>query len=250
MASVQKHIKSSREITSHRSNNCSKIHRLEGINKQKWVSEHKLVHGSLQEGQGFALKKKEKIKHEYNKLLRKQRKSKRRKSDLEDKYPDHLQHLYLAEEQRQRDALKKRHRWTERTASTGKEEEEDSHEDRPGEVRIISTVAQHGDCSGQIKEVSTQASPVSSPQSNSRKARRKITSYNRTKEDYKKWQEDCERKKEAYLKYTSEREEAIRKYKEKKKATYNLLKKKTKKGQPNLNAHMELLLQKIQCSKQ
>ncbi len=30
-------------------------------------------------------------------------------------------------------------------------------------------------------------------------------------------------------------------------ATYQLLKRKTKKGQPNLNLHMEALLQKIQA---
>lgn len=55
---------------------------------------------------------------------------------------------------------------------------------------------------------------------------------------------------QAYLKYTADREQAVQMYKEKKMATYNLLKRKTKKGQPNLNAQMELLLQKIQQSKQ
>uniref|UniRef100_A0A8C1KSE4 Uncharacterized protein n=1 Tax=Cyprinus carpio TaxID=7962 RepID=A0A8C1KSE4_CYPCA len=37
--------------------------------------------------------------------------------------------------------------------------------------------------------------------------------------------------------------------KEKKTATYQLLKRKTKKGQPNLNLHMELLLQKIEAQR-
>lgn len=37
--------------------------------KRKWVPEDKVFDGSLKEGQGFAFKRKEKIKHEYNKLL-------------------------------------------------------------------------------------------------------------------------------------------------------------------------------------
>uniref|UniRef100_A0A9J7ZEV2 Thyroid transcription factor 1-associated protein 26 n=1 Tax=Cyprinus carpio carpio TaxID=630221 RepID=A0A9J7ZEV2_CYPCA len=47
----------------------------------------------------------------------------------------------------------------------------------------------------------------------------------------------------------TQREEALKKYKEKKTATYQLLKRKTKKGQPNLNLHMELLLQKIEAQR-
>lgn len=50
-----------------------------------------------------------------------------------------------------------------------------------------------------------------------------------------------------FLKNKAQREDALKKYKEKKMAKYELLKRKTKKGQPNLNLQMELLLQKIQA---
>ncbi|CAM4564185.1 unnamed protein product [Leuciscus chuanchicus] len=61
--------------------------------------------------------------------------------------------------------------------------------------------------------------------------------------------EERARKREEFLKDKSQREEALKKYKEKKMATYQLLKRKTKKGQPNLNLQMELLLQKIQAQR-
>ena len=51
-----------------------------------------------------------------------------------------------------------------------------------------------------------------------------------------------------YLKNKQQREEAIQKYNQKKKETYQMLCKKTKRGQPNLNLQMEHLLQKIQGS--
>lgn len=49
-----------------------------------------------------------------------------------------------------------------------------------------------------------------------------------------------------YLKSKQQREEAIRRYKQKKTETFQMLSKKTKKGQPNLNLQMEFLLQRIQ----
>lgn len=49
-------------------------------------------------GQGFAFKKKQKVKHEYNKLLRKERKKNPGpKETYKEEYPQHLKHLYLAE---------------------------------------------------------------------------------------------------------------------------------------------------------
>lgn len=50
-------------------------------------------------GQGFALKRKEKVKHEYNKLLRKEKKKNNPQSKAlyKDEYPEHLRHLYVAE---------------------------------------------------------------------------------------------------------------------------------------------------------
>lgn len=53
-------------------------------------------------------------------------------------------------------------------------------------------------------------------------------------------------KSQEYLKNKQQREEAIQRYKQKKMETFQMLSKKTKKGQPNLNLQMEYLLQKIQ----
>lgn len=49
-----------------------------------------------------------------------------------------------------------------------------------------------------------------------------------------------------YLKNKQQKEEAIQRYKQKKMETFQILSKKTKKGQPNLNLQMEYLLKKIQ----
>lgn len=44
----------------------------------------------------------------------------------------------------------------------------------------------------------------------------------------------------------AEREEALKKYKEKRMQTYKQLSRKTKKGQPVMNVRLEMLLEKIQ----
>lgn len=55
----------------------------------------------LVSGQGFAYKRKQKFKHDYNKLLHKERKNKNKPESKnlykEEKYPEHLRHLYKAE---------------------------------------------------------------------------------------------------------------------------------------------------------
>lgn len=50
-------------------------------------------------GQGFAFKRKEKARHEYNRLLRKEKRRINTDSKIQykDEYPEHLRHLYLAE---------------------------------------------------------------------------------------------------------------------------------------------------------
>lgn len=52
-------------------------------------------------GQGFAFKRKQKFKYDYKKLLHKERKHKNKPESktlsTEDKYPEHLKHLYMAE---------------------------------------------------------------------------------------------------------------------------------------------------------
>lgn len=52
-------------------------------------------------GQGFAFKRKQKLKHDYNKFLHKERKKKNQPLSTnlytEERYPEHLRHLYVAE---------------------------------------------------------------------------------------------------------------------------------------------------------
>lgn len=56
-------------------------------------------------GRGFAFRRKQKIERQYRKLLKKGRKvNSQQDNQFTDTYPEHLKHLYLAEEQR----LKKR----------------------------------------------------------------------------------------------------------------------------------------------
>ena len=59
-------------------------------------------------GQGFAFRRKLKIHQTYKKLLRREKKSQTpSESPFTDWYPDHLKHLYLAEEARLRKQLRK-----------------------------------------------------------------------------------------------------------------------------------------------
>ncbi|RMB99721.1 hypothetical protein DUI87_23723 [Hirundo rustica rustica] len=63
--------------------------------------------GSIQEGRGFAFQRKQKIERQYRKLLKKRRQVHSQQGDqFTDTYPEHLKHLYLAEEEK----LKKRRR--------------------------------------------------------------------------------------------------------------------------------------------
>lgn len=70
-----------------------------------------IFHGTpLPSGQGFALKRKEKVRHEYNKLLRKERrKNPESKALYKEEYPEHLKHLYMAEAEKLRNEA-----WTNR----------------------------------------------------------------------------------------------------------------------------------------
>ena len=52
-------------------------------------------------GQGFAFRIKQKVQHEYNKLLTKERRKKlQAKPQQKEEYPEHLRHLYQAESAR------------------------------------------------------------------------------------------------------------------------------------------------------
>uniref|UniRef100_A0A3B4A557 Coiled-coil domain containing 59 n=1 Tax=Periophthalmus magnuspinnatus TaxID=409849 RepID=A0A3B4A557_9GOBI len=225
--------------------------------KKKWVPQHKHFDGSLGEGQGFAFKRKQKAKNEYFKLLRREKKkTPAPKNVYEDEYPEHLKHLYLAEkEQLKNEAWANR---VKRSKLRMKDKEED-----PSEADAAPQMDQNEENPSTSEEAepnpdTKQTEPSATlgqqwlywkliPMSNRmRKKLLKKTSYQKTQEEFEKIQENRRKKQEEYLKNKQQREEAIQKYKQKKMETYQMLCKKTKKGQPNLNLQMEYLLQKIQ----
>ncbi|XP_053320938.1 thyroid transcription factor 1-associated protein 26 [Spea bombifrons] len=78
--------------------------------KHRWVQpQQKVLWGSASEGHGFALWRKRKVQLEYKKLLRKQKKvSATKEVQYTDNYPEHLKHLYLAEEEKLKNQEKRR----------------------------------------------------------------------------------------------------------------------------------------------
>ncbi|XP_018526525.1 thyroid transcription factor 1-associated protein 26 homolog [Lates calcarifer] len=226
--------------------------------KRKWVPEHKVFEGSVKEGQGFAFKRKEKVRHEYNKLLRKEKKKNPASNPMyKEEYPEHLRHLYMAEAEKL-----KQEAWTNRVNRSklrmkGQEKGEETAENDAAAHQTEATdpapeVA--GECE-LVDSVAGNPDPTAAPEKDSlpisnrmRKKMLKKTSYQKTKEEFEKIKEKRRKKKEEYLKNKQQREEAIQRYKQKKMETFQMLSKKTKKGQPNLNLQMEYLLQKIQGS--
>ncbi|XP_027521772.1 thyroid transcription factor 1-associated protein 26 [Corapipo altera] len=164
--------------------------------------------GSVQEGRGFAFRRKQKIERQYRRLLRKGRKVHSQQDDqFTDTYPEHLKHLYLAEEEMLK---KRRHR---------------TPEDSVLSEQKLNKAEESVVTEGKFK---------------------KKTSNQKAKEEYEKIKAERARKKEEAEKRKQQREEAQRLYKQKKMEAYKILSKKTKKGQPNLNLQVEFLLQKIQ----
>ncbi|CAM9994523.1 unnamed protein product [Bubo scandiacus] len=165
------------------------------------------VLGSVQEGRGFAFRRKQKIERQYRKLLKKGRKvHSQHDNQFTDTYPEHLKHLYLAEEE----MLKKRH--------------------RAPDVSVLSE-----------EKLNKAVESVTSEGKFKKK-----TSNQKAKEEYEKIKAERARKKEEAEKRKQQREAAQRLYKQKKMEAYKILSKKTKRGQPNLNLQMDFLLQKIQ----
>ncbi|XP_031169588.1 thyroid transcription factor 1-associated protein 26 homolog [Sander lucioperca] len=224
--------------------------------KRKWVPEHKVYEGSVKEGQGFALKRKQKVQHEYNKLLRKEKKKNPESKALyTEEYPEHLRHLYMAEAEKLKNEA-----WTNRLNRSklrmkGQEKGEEI-DDKDDEA---AAAADDDDADPEVTggsewtdsvtgnpEPTAASEKDSLPMSNRmRKKMLKKTSYQKTKEEFESITEKRKKKKEEYIKNNKQREEAIQKYKQKKLETFQMLSKKTKKGQPNLNLQMEYLLQKI-----
>lgn len=84
----------------------------------------------MSSGQGFAFKKKQKVKHEYNKLLRKERKkNSEAKVVYKDEYPEHLKHLYLAEAEKMRNEARANRVNRSKLRMKGKMEEMDEEVD-------------------------------------------------------------------------------------------------------------------------
>ncbi|KAI5094002.1 thyroid transcription factor 1-associated protein 26-like [Silurus meridionalis] len=213
--------------------------------KKTWNPGNKFFQGSLQEGKGFAFQRKQKVQQEYKKILRKEKwRLKDSKPKLEEEYPEHLKHLYLAEQEKliKEEQLNRARRRKGRNVDAEEEEEEES---------VLSNSVTSPENSAASFNKEPQTSQIeSSVQDQLRKNKwKKMSSNQKMIEEYKRKNEERERKREEYLKDKAQREEALKKYKEKKMATYQLLKKKTKKGQPNLNLQMELLLQKIQAQR-
>ncbi|XP_038144356.1 thyroid transcription factor 1-associated protein 26 homolog [Cyprinodon tularosa] len=219
-----------------------------GVNKKKkkkWIPHNKVFEGSVKEGQGFAFKKREKVKHEYNKLLRREhKKNPEVKVVYKEEYPEHLKHLYLAEEEKLRSEALKNRANRSKLRMKGKLKDEDRNDD----------VAELDFTTGSDLMDSVPDNPESTPTAEKerlpisnrmRKKMQRKTSYQKTKEEFEKIKEKKRQKKEEYLKNKQQREEAIQKYKQKKIEKFQMLSKKTKKGQPNLNVQMEYLLQKI-----
>ncbi|NXP65701.1 TAP26 protein, partial [Chloropsis cyanopogon] len=185
-------------------------------------------------GRGFAFRRKQKIEQQYRKLLKKRRQVHPQQDDqFTDTYPEHLKHLYLAEEEK----LKKRRRTPE--DSVPPEEKLDKAAEfcsgcgiSGGVCLMILSVSRT--CTFSSRSVGTQG-----------KLKTK-TSNQKAKEEYEKIKAERARKKEEAEKRKQQREEAQRLYKKKKMEAYKILSKKTKKGQPNLNLQVEYLLQKIQ----
>ncbi|KAK1193176.1 TAP26 protein, partial [Pygoscelis papua] len=182
-------------------------------------------------GRGFAFRRKQKVERQYRKLLKKGRKvHSQQDNQFIDTYPEHLKHLYLAEEE----MLKKRRRAPDDSVLS--EEKLNKAVDGYGIygyvclvlVRIWST------CTFSHRSVMTKGKF------------KKKTSNQKAKEEYEKIKAERARKREEAEKRKQQREAAQRLYKQKKMEAYKILSKKTKRGQPNLNLQMEFLLQKIQ----
>lgn len=149
-----------------------------------------------------------------------------------DHYPDHLKHLYLAEEER----LRKQRRKVGLPPSEEQADQPVSEEECNTEQTL--SEEQPSDHQPQPEQLCTLNS-VTVP-------KKKKTSNQKAQEEYERIKAKRAAKKFEFEMRKREREEAQRLYKKKKMEAFKVLSKKTRKGQPNLNLQMEYLLQKIQ----
>lgn len=195
--------------------------------------------GSVREGQGFAFRRKLKVQQNYKKLLwRKNKAQTSQESQFRDRYPDHLKHLYLAEEER----LRKQRRKVEQKSKS----EEQANQALPAEQCNTDQALSEERCSIDQPQPEEQGAEervnfITIPKKNKKK-----TSNQKAQEEYERVQAKRAAKKQEFERRKQEREEAQRLYKKKKMEMFKILSKKTKTGQPNLNLQMEYLLKKIQ----
>lgn len=76
--------------------------------------------------------------------------------------------------------------------------------------------------------------------------RKKISGFSKAQWEYQKKAEEKQRRAEERMRKMKEKEEALAKYKEKKKHRFLKLCKRTSKGQPVLSSQIELMLEKLQ----
>ncbi|NXQ80330.1 TAP26 protein, partial [Nyctibius grandis] len=186
-------------------------------------------------GRGFAFQRKQKIERQYRKLLKKGRKvHSQQDNQFTDTYPEHLKHLYLAEEE----MFKKQRRAPDDSVLS--EEKLNKAADSQAMRCHYTVLPQDGD--------ENKAKIFFSPENcvTTEGKFKKKTSNQKAKEEYEKIKAERARKKEEAEKRKQQREAAQRLYKQKKMEAYKILSKKTKRGQPNLNLQMVFLLQKIQ----
>ncbi|NXP29006.1 TAP26 protein, partial [Scytalopus superciliaris] len=184
-------------------------------------------------GRGFAFRRKQKIERQYRKLLKKGRKVHSQQDDqFTDTYPEHLKHLYLAEEE-----MLKKQRRAPKDSGLPEEKLNEATDFVPEMMRHHCTVLPQG---GDENKAIFFLSVVTEGKF------KKKTSNQKAREEYEKIKAERARKKEEAEKRKQQREEAQRLYKQRKMEAYKILSKKTKKGQPNLNLQVEFLLQKIQ----
>lgn len=191
--------------------------------------------GSVREGQGFAFRRKMKIQQNYKKLLWKSKKAQTsQESQFTEQYPDHLKHLYVAEEKRLRKQQRKVRQPLLEEQSDQAFPEEQGNGDESEEPCGVDEPRPEEQCVQRVNSTVT-------PKKNKRK-----TSNQKAQEEYEQVQAKRAAKKQEFERRRQEREEAQRLYKKKKMEVFKILSKKTRKGQPNFNLQMEYLLKKIQ----
>ncbi|XP_058273661.1 thyroid transcription factor 1-associated protein 26 homolog isoform X4 [Hemibagrus wyckioides] len=168
--------------------------------KKTWNPENKFFQGSLQEGKGFAFQRKQKVQQEYKKLLRKEKwRMKDSKPKLEDEYPEHLRHLYMAERQKmnEEEQLNKDRRRKGRSGDVGEEEEQSTF---ASSVARTSETGSPEKSAASLNEGPQTSQFESSGQDQFKKKKwKKMSSNQKMIEEYKRQKEERERKREIFV---------------------------------------------------